>query len=98
MSAHRYTDHIGYRDLLVSNNSESETDRLRLYAINLEHSMAEANAELRNASSVDIFGLKKEGSTTILCAPQHCSLTDCSSQKGPETALMQGFATRRTLM
>ena len=61
-----FTDHVGYRDMLVSNNSESSTDRLRFYAINLEHSMAEANGEFRHASHVDVFGLKKEGSTTIL--------------------------------
>ena len=60
------TDHVYYRDLLVSNNSASASDRLAFYAINLEHSMSQANGELRAASHVDIFGLKKEGSTTVL--------------------------------
>jgi hypothetical protein len=60
------TDHINYRDLLVSNNSASVDDRLAFYAINLEHAMSQANGELRAASHVDIFGLKKEGSTTVL--------------------------------
>jgi hypothetical protein len=61
-----YTDHIGYRHMLVSNNSKSSMDRLRFYAINLEHAMAEANGEFRHASHVDVYGIKKEGSTTIL--------------------------------
>jgi hypothetical protein len=61
-----FTDHVGYRDVLVANNSISASDRLAFYAINLEHSMAEANGEFNQAAHVDVFGLKKEGSTSIL--------------------------------
>jgi hypothetical protein len=64
-----YTDHTGYRDLLVSHNSKvvkNESDRTVFYAVNLEHAMSEANGEIADASHVDILGLKKEGSTTVL--------------------------------
>lgn len=63
-----YTDHTGYRDLLVSNSHvvKNGTDRTVFYAVNLEHAMSEANGEIANASHVDILGLKKEGSTTVL--------------------------------
>ena len=61
-----FTDHLGYRDVLVTNNSASPSDRLAFYAINLEHSMAEANGEFAHAAHVDVYGLKKEGSTAIL--------------------------------
>lgn len=44
----------------------SSGGRLRFYAANLEHTMAEANAEFDHARHVDIYGLKKEGSTPIL--------------------------------
>ena len=50
-----FTDHLGYRDVLVTNNSASASDRLAFYAINLEHSMAEANGEFANAAHVDII-------------------------------------------
>jgi hypothetical protein len=40
--------------------------RLSFYAINLEHSMAETNAEVAGATAIDIYGLKKEGSTPIV--------------------------------
>ena len=47
-----FTDHLGYRDVLVTNNSASPSDRLAFYAINLEHSMAEANGEFAHAAHV----------------------------------------------
>eukprot|EP00928_Gymnodinium_smaydae_P011500 TRINITY_DN14234_c0_g1_i3.p1 TRINITY_DN14234_c0_g1~~TRINITY_DN14234_c0_g1_i3.p1 ORF type:complete len:932 (+),score=66.71 TRINITY_DN14234_c0_g1_i3:409-2796(+) len=62
------TDHRNYRHLLVSNNSNpaDSNDRLRFYELNMEHAMSEANMELNNAHHVDVFGLKMEGSNTIL--------------------------------
>ena len=50
----------------VYNNSDDTADRLRIYELNLEHAMSEANMELQHAKHVDIFGLKCEGSNTIL--------------------------------
>ena len=64
-----------HRHLLVSNTSNAldASDRLRFYAVNLEHAMAESNGEIRHASHVDIFGLKKEGiavgGTVVLLHP-----------------------------
>ena len=60
------TDHRSYRHMKVYNNSADADDRLRIYELNLEHAMSEANMELENARHVDIFGLKCEGSNTIL--------------------------------
>ena len=62
------TDHLHYRHLLIGNNSDDSSidDRLRFYALDLEHAMSEADAELDHARAVDIFGLKKEGSVAII--------------------------------
>jgi hypothetical protein len=65
-----FTDHVNYRHILIANNTVqsdiADAPRLAFYAMNLEHSMAEANGELANASRVDFYGVKKEGSTVIL--------------------------------
>jgi hypothetical protein len=62
------TDHIGYRHLHVSQlrNSHNVSDRLRFYMLNLEHGQSQANFEIQNASFIDIYGIKLEGSTTIM--------------------------------
>ena len=62
------TDHINYRHLLVSQlrNSQNSSDRLRFYMLNLEHGQSQANFEVQNASFVDVYGIKLEGSTTIM--------------------------------
>lgn len=62
------TDHIDYRHLHVSQlrNSHNVSDRLRFYMLNLEHGQSQANFEIQNASFVDIYGIKLEGSTTIM--------------------------------
>ena len=62
------TDHIGYRDILIgaNGNSNAASARTAFYAMNLEHSMAETNGEMDHARNVDVYGLKKEGSTPIL--------------------------------
>eukprot|EP00937_MAST-01D_sp_MAST-1D-sp2_P006273 g6273.t1 len=74
----------GYRHLLVTAADPAEVaaaattgaaaattagGRLRFYGMNLEHAMGEANAEVRGATQgIDIYGLKIEGSNTILWA------------------------------
>merc|ERR1712216_184403 len=63
-----FTDHRHYRHVLVGDGGEG-SEALIFYELNLEHSMAEANMEIANTTqSVDIFGLKVEGSNTILWA------------------------------
>jgi hypothetical protein len=42
------------------------SDRLRFYEGNFEHAQSQANFEVYNSSHVDIYGIKLEGSTTIL--------------------------------
>ena len=70
-----FTSHRDYRHVLVdmSQVEMSEDDGLTFYQINLEHSMSEANMELRGARDTNIFGLKVEGSTSILW------MRDCSN-------------------
>lgn len=62
------TDHVHYRHLHVSGvgTRANSSDRTRFYELNLEHSQAQANFELSNSSHVDVFGIKLEGSTTIM--------------------------------
>ena len=61
------TDHIAYRHLHVSQlrNSFNMSDRLRFYMLNL-NGQSQANFEVQNASFVDVYGIKLEGSTTIM--------------------------------
>lgn len=62
-----FTDHRNYRHVLVTDvNSSGADDRVSFYELNLEHAMSQANMEVRSAEHVDIFGLKVEGSNTIL--------------------------------
>jgi hypothetical protein len=51
-----------YRSLLVADTAGvgAPDARLRFYSLNLEHAQSEANAELRNASFVDIYSVKSE--------------------------------------
>ena len=62
------TDHVNYRHLHVSSvgTRANFSDRTRFYELNLEHSQAQANFEVSNSSHVDVFGIKLEGSTTIM--------------------------------
>ena len=62
------TDHVNYRHLHVSGvgTRANSSDRTRFYELNLEHSQAQANFEVSNSSHVDVYGLKLEGSTTIM--------------------------------
>eukprot|EP01052_Picozoa_sp_SAG31_P030712 SAG31_NODE_3174_length_4587_cov_7.232843_2_plen_1013_part_00 len=62
------TDHVFYRHLLAKNlgSHSNPADRLRFYELNLEHGQSQANMEVNNASHVDIYGVKLEGSTPIL--------------------------------
>ena len=43
------TDHRNYRHMRVYQNSVDANDRLRIYELNLEHAMSEANMELDHA-------------------------------------------------
>lgn len=61
-----FTDHRNYRHLLVTDVNSDADDRVVFYELNLEHAMSQANMEVRTAAHVDIFGLKVEGSNTIL--------------------------------
>ena len=58
----------GYRALRVADTSAfaTPTARLRFYSLNLEHAQSEANAELSNATHVDIYSLKVEGNMPLL--------------------------------
>lgn len=51
-----------YRSLLVADTVgvAAPDAKLRFYSLNLEHAQSEANAELRNASFVDIYSVKSE--------------------------------------
>ena len=42
------------------------SDRVRFYMLNLEHGQSQANFEVVNSSFVDVYGIKLEGSTTIM--------------------------------
>jgi len=57
-----------YRHMRVQDiyNIANATARLRFYALNLEHAQSETNAEIVNASFVDIYSLKSEGNLPIL--------------------------------
>jgi hypothetical protein len=62
-----YTAHT-YRHVLISDLTgvASPAARLRFYFANIEHSMAEANVEIRNSSFVDFYSTKGEGSVPIM--------------------------------
>lgn len=62
------TDHVNYRHVRVSNAGlkGNTSDRVRFYEGNFEHAQSQANFEVHNSSHVDIYGIKLEGSTTIL--------------------------------
>jgi hypothetical protein len=57
-----------YRHMVVRDTAAfaSADARTRFYALNLEHAQSEANAEIANASFVDIYSLKSEGNIPIL--------------------------------
>ena len=66
-----FTDHRNYRHLFIGNIGEQHIgvntgNRLSFYSMNLEHGMSETNGEINHARNIDIYGLKKEGSTAIL--------------------------------
>ena len=60
--------HLPDRHLHVSQlgNTGNSRDRLRFYMLNLEHGQSQSNFEVQNASFVDVYGIKLEGSTTIM--------------------------------
>ena len=62
------TDHVQYRHVQVigAGDPHNSSDRVRFYELNLEHAQSQANLEVVNSSGVDIYGVKLEGSTTIL--------------------------------
>jgi hypothetical protein len=62
------TDIVNYRHLHVSGagTRANSSDRIRFYELNLEHSQAQANSEVSNSSHIDVYGLKLEGSTTVM--------------------------------
>eukprot|EP01051_Picozoa_sp_SAG22_P006970 SAG22_NODE_475_length_10003_cov_3.943356_2_plen_925_part_00 len=61
------TDRVNYRHLHVSGVGGSRSDdRLRFYEANFEHAQSQANFEVSNSSHVDVYGIKLEGSTTIM--------------------------------
>ena len=82
-----FTDHKGYRHILVGNNSESGGGRTSFYSLNLEHAQSEANGEFRNASQVNVFGFKKEGSTVSLWIRDSSDINLYGSPHGSYTAL-----------
>lgn len=57
-----------YRHMRIQNiyGIANDTSRLRFYALNLEHAQSETNAEIINASFVDIYSLKSEGNLPVL--------------------------------
>lgn len=54
------------RDIPSSSGITSASSRLRFYSLNLEHAQSEANAEITNASWVDIYSVKSEGNLPAL--------------------------------
>lgn len=63
-----FTDHTHYRHLWVGDGGAG-SDRVQLYATNMEHAMAEANLGIDGATQgVDIVSLKIEGSNVIVWA------------------------------
>ena len=57
-----------YRHLRIADTAgfANATSRLVFYSLNLEHAMSEANADVVNASWVDIMSLKGEGNLPLL--------------------------------
>ena len=47
-------------------NAGDASDRTVFYMLNMEHAQAESNMHVANATNVDIFGLKVEGSLPVL--------------------------------
>ena len=47
-------------------NAGDALDRTVFYTLNMEHAQAESNVHVANATNVDIFGLKVEGSLPVL--------------------------------
>jgi len=52
----------GYRHLLVANTREP----LNFYQLNPEHAQSDANVEFRNATDINVYGLKCEGNYAVL--------------------------------
>jgi hypothetical protein len=55
-----------FRSMLVKDVAGTDTRRLRLYSLNLEHAQTEANGEVANSSFVDIYSIKGEGNIPLL--------------------------------
>ena len=67
MVAHDY-QLPSYRHMLVANSTQG----VRLYHFNPEHSVANANSELRDSSGIRVYGTKSEGHTATLWV-RNCS-------------------------
>ena len=81
-----------YRHVLVN-----DTNSVRFYHLNPEHSVANANAEFRKSINVSVFGTKSEGHSATIwvrdcenvfhsghggnAAPEHCDPETCSTWK-----------------
>ena len=56
-------------------NTGDSSDRTVFYMLNMEHAQAEANMQVANATNVDIFGLKVEGSLPVLWVSDSMNVT-----------------------
>ena len=81
-----------HRSLLVDGSAGSASGgRLRFYSLNLEHSQAEANGEIRNASFVDVYSVKAEGNAVILWVRADTSNVSIVGFGGDPTAFAYNF-------
>ena len=61
-----YFESAGYRHLLITGDGGG--DRRVFYHLNPEHAQSDANMEVRDASAVDIYGLKvRHTANTVPC-------------------------------
>lgn len=76
---HVHAMRAGYRHLAVSGAGATERN---FYHLNTEHAIADANLEIGNTSTVNVYGLKSEGRNCVRYVHALCCAHVCVTIRG----------------